>query len=128
MGIVRNPAAAKDLTGRGVELRVPRDRAGGVYELAGDSPYTLTELAAEIAKQSGQPVVYRDLAEADCKAALQPDALLDEFAALDIETTAGILTMRAGNCTTPLPADDTDGSIPDGRPSHRFLRLHRGSP
>ncbi|MBC7798661.1 MAG: SDR family oxidoreductase, partial [Pyrinomonadaceae bacterium] len=32
-----------------------------VYELGGDNAFTLTELAAEISKQSGNEIVYRDL-------------------------------------------------------------------
>jgi NAD(P)H dehydrogenase (quinone) len=46
------------------------NQAGKVYELAGDNAYTLTEYAAEIARQSGKPVVYKDLPAADYKAAL----------------------------------------------------------
>ena len=34
------------------------DQAGKVYELAGDDAYTLTELAAEIARQSGKAISY----------------------------------------------------------------------
>jgi NAD(P)H dehydrogenase (quinone) len=35
--------------------------AGRVYELGGDQAFTLTELAAEISAQAGQPVSYHDL-------------------------------------------------------------------
>jgi NAD(P)H dehydrogenase (quinone) len=59
-----------------------------VYELAGDSAYTLTELATEIVRQSGRPVVYRDLSEPDYKAALQADGLPEEYAALYAESDA----------------------------------------
>lgn len=41
-----------------------------MYELAGDASYTLSDFAAEIARQAGKPVVYTDLSEADYKAAL----------------------------------------------------------
>ena len=40
------------------------------YELAGDSGYTLTELAAEVSSSTGKSVVYNDLPEADFAAAL----------------------------------------------------------
>lgn len=43
------------------------NEAGTVYELAGDSAYTLTELAAEISRQSGKSVGYVNLPEADYK-------------------------------------------------------------
>ena len=47
-------AAASVLVGDG--------HAGQVYELGGE-PFTLAELAAEISRQSGQPVTYTDLRE-----------------------------------------------------------------
>lgn len=37
------------------------DQAGRVHELAGDAAYTLSEFAAEVARQSGKPVSYTDL-------------------------------------------------------------------
>jgi NAD(P)H dehydrogenase (quinone) len=46
-------AAAAVLTGGGHENKA--------YELGGDQAFTMTELAAEISKQSGSGVVYRDL-------------------------------------------------------------------
>ena len=36
-----------------------------VYELAGSTSFTLAELTAEAARQSGKPAVYRDLPQAD---------------------------------------------------------------
>ncbi|CAI6206461.1 hypothetical protein DJICPGNB_21670 [Escherichia coli] len=44
---------------------------GKVYELAGDSAWTLTQLAAELTKQSGKSVTYQNLSEADFAAALK---------------------------------------------------------
>jgi NAD(P)H dehydrogenase (quinone) len=69
-------------------LATPANHAGRIYELAGDTAYTLTELAAEIARQSGRRVVYRDLSEADYKAALQADGLPEKFAAVYAESDA----------------------------------------
>jgi NAD(P)H dehydrogenase (quinone) len=46
-------AAVAVLTGSGHESKV--------YELAGDVPYTLSELAAEVSKQAGKPIAYRNL-------------------------------------------------------------------
>ena len=69
-------------------LASPASQAGRTYELAGDSDYTLTELAAEIARQSGRPLVYRNMSQADYKAALQADGLPEEFAALYAESDA----------------------------------------
>lgn len=63
-------------------------QAGKVYELAGDSAYTLSELAAEIARQSGKPVVYKNLPEAEYKTALEGFGLPPAFAGLLAESDA----------------------------------------
>ena len=53
---------------------------GKVYELAGDSAWTLTQLAAELTKQSGKSVTYQNLSEADFAAALKSVGLPDGHA------------------------------------------------
>jgi NAD(P)H dehydrogenase (quinone) len=65
------------------------NQAGKVYELAGDHGWTLTELTAEVSLQSGKPVVYQNLDEADFKAALQGAGLPEGFAALLANSDAG---------------------------------------
>ncbi|WP_318378014.1 SDR family oxidoreductase [Enterobacter sp.] len=87
--------------------------AGKVYELAGDSAYTLSELAAELAKQSGKNVVYQNLSEADFAAALKgfglPDGLADMLADSDTGASKGglfddsrTLSTLIGRPTTPI--------------------------
>ncbi|UJD93145.1 SDR family oxidoreductase [Lelliottia amnigena] len=87
--------------------------AGKVYELAGDSPWTLSELAAELSKQSGKPVVYQNLSEADFAAALKsvglPAGLADMLADSDTGASKGglfddshTLSKLIGRATTPL--------------------------
>ena len=70
-------------------------QAGKIYELAGDDAYTLAELAAEIAKRSGKQVVYKDMPQADYKAALQtiglPEAFAELFAESDSKAAKGAL-------------------------------------
>ena len=67
--------------------------AGKVYELAGDSVWTLSELAAELSKQSGKPVVYQNMSEADFAAALKsvglPAGLADMMADSDVGASKG---------------------------------------
>ena len=67
--------------------------AGNVYELAGDSAWTLSELAAELSKQSGKPVAYQNLSEADFAAALKgvglPAGLADMLADSDTGASKG---------------------------------------
>ncbi len=64
-------------------------QAGRVYELAGDQAYTLSELAAELSRQSGQPVRYQDLPEAEFQAALLAAGLPAEVASLLADSDAG---------------------------------------
>jgi NAD(P)H dehydrogenase (quinone) len=87
--------------------------AGKVYELAGDSAWTLRELAAELSKQSGKPVVYQNLSEADFSAALKrvglPAGLAEMLADSDTGASKGglfddsqTLGKLIGRPTTPL--------------------------
>ena len=79
---------AADTAAAAAVLASRENLAGKVYELAGDSAFTLAEYAAEIAKQSGKPVVYKDLPEADYKAALKSVGLPEAFAGLLAESSA----------------------------------------
>ncbi|HBC9087992.1 TPA: SDR family oxidoreductase [Citrobacter koseri] len=67
--------------------------AGKVYELAGDEGWTLSQLAAELAKQSGKKVVYQNLNEADFAVALKgvglPAGLADMLADSDAGAAKG---------------------------------------
>ncbi len=67
--------------------------AGKVYELAGDNAWTLSELAAELSKQSGKPVTYQNLSEADFAAALKgvglPAGLAEMLADSDTGASKG---------------------------------------
>jgi NAD(P)H dehydrogenase (quinone) len=44
---------------------------GKTYELAGDDAVTLADLAAEISRQTGRDIPYRDLPQADYAAILK---------------------------------------------------------
>jgi NAD(P)H dehydrogenase (quinone) len=98
-------AAAAVLTGD--------DQAGRTYELAGDASYTLADLAAEIARQSGKAVAYTDLPEAQYKAALVsfglPEAVATLLADSDVGASKGALfddgrqlSALIGRPTTPF--------------------------
>lgn len=87
--------------------------AGKVYELAGDSAWTLGELVAELSRQSGKNVVYQNLSEADFSAALKgfglPAGLADMLADSDVGASKGglfddshTLSTLIGRPTTPL--------------------------
>ena len=67
--------------------------AGKIYELAGDEGWTLSQLAAELAQQSGKKVVYQNLSEVDFAAALKgfglPAGLAEMLADSDIGASKG---------------------------------------
>ncbi|MBU5386068.1 SDR family oxidoreductase [Citrobacter cronae] len=95
--------------------------AGKTYELAGDAGWTLSQLAAELAKQSGKKVVYQNLSEADFAAALKgfglPAGLAEMLADSDVGASKGglfddsyTLSKLIGRPTTSL-ADSVKGIV-----------------
>lgn len=98
-------AAVAVLTGVGHE--------GKTYELAGDAPFTLADLAAEISRQTGKAIPYRNLPQAEFAAALAASGLPapwpEALAAIDVEVAKGalfdegrVLSQLIGRETTPL--------------------------
>jgi NAD(P)H dehydrogenase (quinone) len=86
---------------------------GKVYEFGGDAAFTMSDLAAEISKQSGQPVAYTNLPVADYEQALVGFGLPDYYAAALADSDRGIsvgelyidggdLSRLAGRPTTSL--------------------------
>lgn len=63
-------------------------QAGKVYELAGDSSYSLPELAALISQQTGKQVAYQNLPQAEFQALLLKVGLPAEFAELLADSDA----------------------------------------
>ena len=98
-------AAAVVLAGEGHE--------GKTYELAGDEAYTLTELAAEISKQSGKNIPYNNLTEVEYAGILKsfglPVGLAEMLADSDTGASKGglfddskVLSKLIGRPTTSL--------------------------
>jgi NAD(P)H dehydrogenase (quinone) len=86
---------------------------GKVYELAGDASWTLSDLAAEISRQSGKTIPYVDIPEADYAAALKqaglPAGFAEAIASWDVAAAqgalfdeGGVLSRLIGRPTTPL--------------------------
>lgn len=89
------------------------NQAGKVYELAGDTAYTLADLAAEISRQSGKNIGYVNLPEAEYKNVLVKVGLPEPVAALLSDSDTGVskgglfddghqLSKLIGRPTTPL--------------------------
>jgi len=66
------------------------NQAGKVYELAGDTSYTLSEFAAEISHQSGKTINYVNLPEAEYKKALLSAGLPEFLAELLANSDTGV--------------------------------------
>jgi NAD(P)H dehydrogenase (quinone) len=106
-------AARTDYAAAAAAVLTSAGQAGKVYELAGDEAYTLTELAAEITRQSGTTVAYQNLPEADFKEALLGAGLPEHVAGLLSDSDIGVskgglfddghqLSRLIGRPTTPL--------------------------
>jgi len=96
-------------------LVAAEDQAGKVYELGGDHPFTLAELAREISTASNTTVAYQDLPAGDYAGLLAgfgvPQAFADILADSDLGIARGDLHVGGsdlrdliGRPTTPMPA------------------------
>lgn len=106
-------AARADYAAAAVAVLTSTGHDGKTYELAGDGAYTLSELAAEVSRQSGKTIPYKNLAEADYAAALKgfglPDGFAQAIAGWDVAASQGALfddgrqlSRLIGRPTTPL--------------------------
>lgn len=94
-------AARKDYAVAAAAVLATGDHVGKTYELAADQAFTLTELAAEVARQSGKPVIYNDLAEQVYVDLLISFGLAPDLAALladaDVSASRGALFDDTGS-------------------------------
>lgn len=88
-------------------------QAGKVYELGGDTPFTLTDLAREVGAAAGRSVAYRDLPEDEYTQALLGAGLPEPLATMladsdrgiargDLHVTTGDLSRLIGRPATSL--------------------------
>jgi NAD(P)H dehydrogenase (quinone) len=98
-------AAVAALAGKGHD--------GKTYELAGDDAYTLSDFAAEISRQTGRTIPYKNMPVAEYAAALAgfglPQAIAKAVASWDVDASNGALfdgdrqlSALIGRPTTPL--------------------------
>ena len=83
-------AARADYAEAAAVVMTAENQAGRVYELAGDTAYTLAELAAEISRQSGKNIGYVNLPEAEYRNVLVKAGLPEPVAALIADSDTGI--------------------------------------
>ncbi|RKH20251.1 SDR family oxidoreductase [Corallococcus sp. CA047B] len=83
-------ASRKDYADAAVEVLTGTGHENQVYELAGDTAFTLTEYAAEVSRQSGKKVAYVDLPVPEYSAALVKVGLPQVFADILADADAGL--------------------------------------
>ncbi|PWC19989.1 NAD(P)-dependent oxidoreductase [Brenneria roseae subsp. roseae] len=106
-------ATRADYAAAAVAVLTQENQAGKIYELAGDEPYTLAELAAEISKQSGKNIGYQNLPEDEYQTVLVGAGVPEGFAGIIADSDTGAskgalfddshqLSSLIGRATTPL--------------------------
>lgn len=106
-------AARADYAEADVAVLLADHQAGKTYELAGDTSFTRAEFAAEISRQSGKPIGYVNLPQADYKQLLLKAGLPEAIAELLADSDTGAskgglfddghqLSRLIGRATTPL--------------------------
>ncbi len=106
-------ASRADFAAAAARVLLDDGQAGQVHELAGDTAFTMSELAAEISAQSGRDVVYTDLSQGDYQAALEGAGLPGSIAAMLADSSAAAgrgalfddghaLSRLIGRPTTPI--------------------------
>jgi NAD(P)H dehydrogenase (quinone) len=106
-------AARADYAEAAVAVLTSDGHQGKTYELAGDQAYTLNDLAAEISRQTGKTIPYKNLSESEYAAALAGFGLAapvaQAYASFDAGAAQGALfddghrlSQLIGRPTTPL--------------------------
>jgi NAD(P)H dehydrogenase (quinone) len=106
-------AARADYAEAAVAVLTGEGHKGKTYELAGDKAYTLSELAAEISRQTGKTIPYKNLSETEYAEALMgfglPAPMAQAYASFDAGAAKGALfedghqlSKLIGHPTTPL--------------------------
>lgn len=85
-----NAATRRDLAEAAVEVLLGSGHAGKVYELGGDTAFTMADFAAEITAVTGTTVVYNDLPAADYVALLASFGIPEAFAGILADSDLGL--------------------------------------
>lgn len=96
-------AAREDLAEAAAIVLTRDDQAGMTYELTGDTVWTLSELAAEAAAQSGTSLIYTDLPAEQYQQILTQVGLPDHIVDLIIDADVGISQGSLSTITSDLP-------------------------
>lgn len=99
-------ASRADLAEAAAIILTLDDQAGKIYDLTGDTAWTLSELAAEVAAQSGVPVTYTDVPAEQYRGILQqaglPDHVVELIVDADVAISRGALDYVTSDLRTVL--------------------------
>ncbi|SEM79633.1 NAD(P)H dehydrogenase (quinone) [Stigmatella aurantiaca] len=106
-------ATRADYAAAAVAVLTSEGHENKVYELGGDAPVTLAELAAEVARQTGKPIVYKNLPPEQYQNVLLQAGVPAPFASVlvdshvgaargELNETSGTLKRLIGRPVTPL--------------------------
>lgn len=106
-------AARADFAEAAAVVLTTEGHAGKTYELAGDDAYTMSEFAAELSKQAGKDVVYKNVSTEEYTAVLigfgLPEGFAQFYAGMEVSIEKGDLfedqkqlSSLIGRPTTPL--------------------------
>lgn len=95
-------AAIADYAAAAVAVLTQPGQENKIYELAGDFPYTMAEMAAEVTKQAGKPVVYTDL---------PPDAYQGALVGFGLPAFMAEYLVDAEVCAAKGELDDRSGEL-----------------
>ena len=117
-GTGRVSAATRvDYAAAAASVLLSENQAGMVYELGGDEPFTLTELAETITAAAGRPVVYQDLPADQYTQALVaagvPTAMAAVLADSDLGIARGNLVVSSGDLSRLIgrPTTSMDAAV-----------------
>ncbi|MEU5907082.1 SDR family oxidoreductase [Micromonospora sp. NPDC047527] len=99
-------ASRADLAEAAAIILTRDDQAGKVYDLTGDTAWTLSELAAEAAAQSGTPLTYANLPAEQYRQVLQqagmPEPVVELIVDADVAISQGTLDYITSDLSTLL--------------------------
>lgn len=94
-------ASRADYAHAAAAVLVAEDQAGRIYELGGDEPFTMAELAAEISAAAGKHISYQDLPAQEYAGMLAgfgvPEAFAEILADSDLGIARGDLLVTSGD-------------------------------
>ena len=82
-------ASRSDYAAAAVAVLTSARHENKIYELAGDHPFTLAELASEVSRQAGKPVAYNNLPPEQYREALAGFGIPPAIASMLVDSDVG---------------------------------------